>query len=48
MREVPEFSWRILYEIRSDEKPAHIEILAVIHKRRDLQPDEIPGRELDV
>lgn len=48
VRELPELSWRILYEIRGEEKPAHIEILAVIHKRRDLQPDEIPGRELDV
>jgi toxin ParE1/3/4 len=32
------YSYRILYEI----KPTHIDVLAVIHKRRDLQPDEIP------
>lgn len=31
------YSYRILYEI----KATHIEVLAVIHKRRDLQPDEI-------
>jgi toxin ParE1/3/4 len=37
VRELPVYSYRILYEI----KPAQIEILAVIHKRRDLQPDEI-------
>ena len=48
VRELSEFSWRILYEIRSEGKPAYIEILAVIHKRHDLQPDAIPGRELDV
>jgi hypothetical protein len=23
-------------------KPEHIDVLAVIHKRRDLQPEEIP------
>lgn len=48
VRELPEFAWRILYEIRSGGKPAHVEILAVIHKHRDLQPDEIPRAELDV
>lgn len=48
VRELPEFSWRILYETRSEGKPAHIEVLAVIHKRRDLQPDEIPHGELDL
>lgn len=38
VRELPLYSYRILYEI----KPTHIDVLAVIHKRRDLQPDEIP------
>jgi toxin ParE1/3/4 len=38
VREISLYSYRILYEI----KPNHIEVLAVIHKRRDLQPDEIP------
>lgn len=37
VRELPLYSYRILYEI----KPAHIEVLAVIHKRQDLQPDEV-------
>jgi plasmid stabilization system protein ParE len=37
VRELPLYSYRILYEI----KPTHIEVLAVIHKRRDVQPDEI-------
>ena len=48
VRELPEFSWRILYEIRSEDRPAHIEVLAVIHKRRDLQPAEIPLGELNL
>lgn len=38
MREVSLYSCRILYEI----KPAHIDVLAIIHKRRDLQPEDIP------
>ena len=38
VRELPLYSYRILYEI----KPAHIEVLAIIHKRRDLQPEDIP------
>lgn len=37
VRELSLYSYRILYEI----KPTHIEVLAVIHKRRDLQPEEI-------
>ena len=41
VREIPLYSYRILYEI----KPSHIEVLAVIHKRRDLQPDEIPREQ---
>lgn len=37
IREFSLYSYRILYEI----KPAHIEIVAVIHKRRDLQPEDV-------
>ena len=37
VRELSLYSYRILYEI----KTTHIEVLAVIHKRRDLKPDEI-------
>lgn len=38
VREISLYSYRILYEIKSN----HLEVLAVIHKRRDLQPTEIP------
>lgn len=38
VRETSLYSYRILYEI----KAAHIDVLAVIHKRRDVQPEEIP------
>lgn len=38
VRETSLYSYRILYEI----KASHIDVLAVIHKRRDLQPEEIP------
>lgn len=41
VRELSLYSYRILYEI----KPTHIEVLAVIHKRRDLQADEIPREQ---
>jgi plasmid stabilization system protein ParE len=41
VREVSLYSYRILYEIKLD----YIEVLAVIHKRRDLQPDEIPREQ---
>ena len=41
VRELSLYSYRILYEI----KTTHIDILAVIHKRRDIQVDEIQ-REL--
>jgi plasmid stabilization system protein ParE len=37
VRELSLYSYRILYEI----KASHIEILAVIHKRRNLQAKEI-------
>ena len=39
VRELGLYSYRIPYEIKSDNL---IEVLAVIHKRRDLQADEIP------
>ncbi len=38
VRELSLYSYRILYEINT----SHIDILAVIHKRRDLQAAEIP------
>ena len=37
IRELPAYSWRILYEIRGDD----IVVLAVIHKRRELSPDRL-------
>lgn len=39
IREVGLYSYRIVYQIT----PAQIDVLAVIHKRRDLQPEEIHG-----
>jgi toxin ParE1/3/4 len=41
VREASLYSYRILYEI----KASQIDVLAVIHKRRDLQPEEIPRDE---
>jgi plasmid stabilization system protein ParE len=38
-REVGLYSYRILYEIKSDDL---IEVLAVIHKRRHVEPEDIP------
>lgn len=38
VREIQLYSYRILYEIKPDNL---INVLAVIHKRRDLQPDDI-------
>jgi toxin ParE1/3/4 len=38
VREFSLYSYRILYE----HKPSHIDILAVIHKRRDLHATDIP------
>ena len=37
VRELPLYSYRILYKIKSE----HIEVLAVIHKRKELLPEEI-------
>ncbi len=42
VRELSLYSYRIIYEIKPQ---SLIEVLAVIHKRRDLQAEEIP-REL--
>ncbi len=42
MRELGLYSYRILYEIKSDHL---IEVLAVIHKRRRLEADEIPRNQ---
>ena len=39
IRELGLYSYRILYEIKSDDL---IEVLAVIHKRRHLEAEEIP------
>lgn len=39
VRELGLYSYRILYEIKSDDL---IEVLAVIHKRQHVEPDEIP------
>lgn len=38
VREIQLYSYRILYEIKPDNL---INVLAVIHQRRDLQPDDI-------
>ena len=37
IRELSMYSWRILYEIREPD----VVVLAVIHKRRDLQPEMV-------
>ena len=42
IRELSLYSYRIIYEI----KPTHINVLAVIHKRRDVQSDDIPREQL--
>jgi len=39
VRELELYSYRILYEIKSDKL---IEVLAVIHKRQHLEAEEIP------
>jgi toxin ParE1/3/4 len=41
VREISLYSYRILYAI----KPTQIDVLAVIHKRRELQPNEIPREQ---
>ena len=42
VRELGLYSYRILYEIKSDNL---IEVLAVIHKRRHLEPEDIPREQ---
>jgi toxin ParE1/3/4 len=42
VRELSQYSYRILYEITPD----YIAILAVIHKRRDLAANDIPREQL--
>lgn len=42
VRELGLYSYRIIYEIKPDNL---IEVLALIHKRRHVEPDDIP-REL--
>ena len=39
MRELGLYSYRILYEIKTSDL---IEVLAVIHKRQHLEPEDIP------
>jgi toxin ParE1/3/4 len=39
VRELRLYSYRILYEIKPDN---FIEVLAVIHKRQRLEPEDIP------
>ncbi|MES2823900.1 MAG: type II toxin-antitoxin system RelE/ParE family toxin [Pseudomonadota bacterium] len=41
VRETSLYSYRVLYQI----KTTQIDVLAVIHKRRDLQPEEIPREQ---
>jgi len=42
VRELGLYSYRILYEIKSDHL---IEVLAVIHKRRHVDPGDIPKNQ---
>lgn len=42
VRELGLYSYRILYEIKPDKL---IEVLAVIHKRRHLEPEGIPREQ---
>ncbi len=42
VRELGLYSYRILYEIKSD---SLIEVLAVIHKRQHLEAEEIPREQ---
>lgn len=40
IRELPIYTYRIIYEVRTDD----VFILAVVHKRQDLQPESIESR----
>mgnify|MGYP001787550251 CR=1 FL=1 len=42
VRELGLYSYRILYEIKSDDL---IEVLAVIHKRRHVEVEDIPRKQ---
>lgn len=42
VRELGLYSYRILYEIKSDHL---VEVLAVIHKRRHVEPEDIPREQ---
>jgi toxin ParE1/3/4 len=42
LREISLYSYRILYEIKPNNL---ITVLAVIHRRRNLQPEEIPREQ---
>lgn len=42
VRELGLYSYRILYEIKPDNL---IEVLAVIHKRRHVEPEDIPRKQ---
>jgi toxin ParE1/3/4 len=42
VRELGLYSYRIIYEIKSDHL---IEVLAVIHKRRHVEPGDIPREQ---
>lgn len=41
LREISLHSWRILYLLRQD----NLYIVTVVHKRRDLQPEDIPQEQ---
>ena len=41
LREIPSYSWRILYHIRNGD----IFIVTIVHKRRNLVAEEIPKPE---
>ncbi len=40
IRELPIYTYRIIYEIKTDD----VFILAVVHKRQNLQPEDIESR----
>ena len=40
IRELPIYTYRIIYEVSTDD----VFILAVVHKRQDLQPEAIESR----
>ncbi len=40
IRELPIYTYRIIYEVKTD----NVSILSVVHKRQDLQPEDIESR----